>query len=291
MFVVSLIAPPSGEGLDPGLAEAFRGAMGGGDVLWLAPGEAAEFQVAGGDAPGPEVAAEARARGVDLNVVPAANRRKKLLLADMDSTMIEQECVDELADAAGVGPGVAEITERAMNGELDFERALAERVALLRGVPLETIDHVIGERISAAPGAEILVSTMKANGARAALVSGGFTVFARAVSELLGFQEARANVLGVENGRLTGKLEGTVLGPGAKVEALDGMATRLGIGAEDVLAVGDGANDIGMIERAGLGVAMRAKPVVAERARVAVNHGDLTALLFLQGYHRREFVD
>ena len=290
MFVVSLIASPT-TGLDPSLAGHLRDAMDGGDVLWLGTGEAAEFAVRRYSPPATAMAAELRGLEVDLNILPAKNRKKKLILADMDSTMIGQECIDELAEAAGVGAEVAEITERAMNGELDFAEALVERVALLRGLPVEIIDSVLAERITPAPGGATLVATMKAEGSHAALVSGGFTVFAEAVAAKLGFDEARANVLLSENGRLTGEVAPPILGRGAKVDALEDISARLGIGPEDVLAVGDGANDLGMIERAGLGVAMRAKPVVARKARVSVNHGDLTALLYLQGYRRREFAD
>ena len=203
--------------------------------------------------------------------------------------MIGQECIDELADLAGVGPQVAAITERAMRGEIDFEGALAARVALLEGLPEDAMGRVIAERLTLAPGAATLVATMRAHGAHAALVSGGFTAFTAWVAARLGFDEHRANALEIADGRLTGRAARPYLGRQAKVEALEEIAARLGIGARDVLAVGDGANDLGMIERAGLGVAWRAKPVVAERADCRVRHGDLTALLYLQGYERSEF--
>ena len=229
------------------------------------------------------------ALGIDLNLLPDDGRRKRLLLADMDSTMIGQECIDELADLAGVGPQVAVITEAAMRGEIDFEGALEARVALLDGLPEAAIGRVIAERLTLMPGAETLVATMRAHGDYAALVSGGFTAFTSWVASRLHFDEHRANRLEVADGRLTGRAARPYLGREAKVQALEDITAKLGITPQDALAVGDGANDLGMIERAGLGIAFRAKPVVAERAACRVSHGDLTALLFLQGYERSEF--
>lgn len=296
-LVVSLIAAPGR--LDPAALEALRGAWGGAPARWLSGGEAAEFGVAAAPSNLAEVRAEMDALGVDLNLVPhnlvphnlvpGGGRRKRLLLADMDGTMIGQECIDELADLAGVGPEVAAITERAMRGEVDFEGALEARVSLLAGLPEEAIGRVIAERLSLAPGGAALVATMRAHGARAALVSGGFTAFTAWVAARLGFDEHRANQLEVVDGRLTGRARRPYLGREAKVAALEEIAGRMGIGAGDVLAVGDGANDLGMIERAGMGVALRAKPVVAERAPFRVRHGDLSALLYLQGYARADF--
>jgi phosphoserine phosphatase len=204
--------------------------------------------------------------------------------------MIQQECVDELAAAAGVGEQVAAITARAMNGELDFEAALTERVALLQGLPEATIAEVLARRITMMPGGATLVATMRAHGAHAALVSGGFTAFTEAVAATLGFHEHRANTLLVENGALTGAVAQPILGREAKVAALEDLTAKLGLTEDDVLAIGDGANDLGMLQRAGLGVAVHAKPVVQAQAAHAVNHGDLTALLFAQGYARAEFV-
>ena len=287
MFIATLIARPGL--LDPALALSLRNAWGGGDVQWLAPDEAADFALA--EVPGNlwQVWDELQAMGVDLAVQRIEGRRKKMLLADMDSTMIRQECIDELADAAGVGDRVKEITARAMNGDLDFEGALTERVGLLKGLPETVIAEVLESRIILMPGGPVLLATMKAHGAHAALVSGGFTAFTTRIAATLGFDEHRANSLLVENGHLTGEVGRPILGRAAKVQALDEITARLGITPEDVLAVGDGANDLGMLQRAGTGVALHAKPSVQAQCDIRVNHGDLTALLYLQGYARTEF--
>ncbi|MGV8954852.1 MAG: phosphoserine phosphatase SerB, partial [Cypionkella sp.] len=216
-------------------------------------------------------------------------RRKRLLIADMDSTMIQQECIDELADEAGVGAHVAGITARAMNGELEFDAALRERVGLLQGLPERVIAEVIRDRITLMPGARALVTTMKAQGGYAALVSGGFTAFTGAIAAVLGFDEHRANTLIIKDGVLTGEVGAPILGRAAKVQALDEISARLGITLAEAIAVGDGANDLGMLGRAGAGVALHAKPAVQAECDMRVNHGDLTALLFLQGYTREEF--
>ena len=226
---------------------------------------------------------------IDLIVQPAENRRKKMLLAEMDSTMIRQECIDELADHAGVGARVKDITARAMNGELDFEQALHERVALLQGQPASIIDQVLAERIELMPGGTVLLATMRAHGAYAALVSGGFTAFSAVIAEKLGFDTHRANQLLMQDGVLTGKVALPILGRQAKVDALEAFTSSLGISESDVLAVGDGANDLGMLGRAGAGVALHAKPSVAAECDIRVNFGDLTALLYLQGFSKSEF--
>ena len=290
MHVISMITP-AGK-LEPALVASLQSAFGAtDDAVWLSPDEAAEFTV--GQVPGnfSDVQAELAGMSVDLNALPAENRRKKLLIADMDSTMIGQECIDELAAEAGIGEHVAEITARAMNGELDFEEALTERVGLLRGLDAGIIDHVLNTRISHAAGGKTLVATMKAHGAYAALVSGGFVQFTSRVAADLGFDENRANELIVEGGALSGDVARPILGREAKVEALEQISERLRISESDALAVGDGANDLGMIGRAGLGVAVHAKPVVAASAPAQINHGDLTGLLFLQGYARADFAD
>jgi phosphoserine phosphatase len=288
MFVATLIAKPGH--LQPAAAEALRNAWGGGDVVWLSPDEAAEFLMDHRPGNVEDVWRGLQDEGVDLVVQPATNRRKGILLADMDSTMIQQECIDELAEVAGVGDQVRGITKRAMNGELDFEGAIRERVGLLKGLPASMIDTVLATRITDTPGGQVLLATMKANGAYAALVSGGFTMFTAAVAARLGFDENRANTLVVEGDQLTGTVTDPILGREAKVEALEEIAARLGLTDADVLAVGDGANDLGMLHRAGTGVALHAKPAVAAECDIRINHGDLTALLFLQGYDRASFV-
>ncbi|WP_299916219.1 phosphoserine phosphatase SerB [uncultured Roseobacter sp.] len=290
MYTVTLLAAPAARNLEPALVEALRNAWGGGDALWLSPDEVAAFSMDHVPDNRWGVWADVQKQGVDLVVQPTADRRKKMLLADMDSTMIQQECIDELADAAGIGDRVKDITARAMNGELDFEEALRARVGLLKGLPVSTIAQVLAERIDYMPGGRVLLATMKAHGAYAALVSGGFTDFTSAVAATLGFDENRANTLLSEGGVLTGDVGVPILGKQAKVDALVDITARLGISEQDVLAVGDGANDLGMLGRAGTGVALHAKPVVAAECDVRINHGDLTALLYLQGYAASEFV-
>ena len=288
MFTCTLIARPGG--LETHLIDALRNAWGGGDALWLAPGEAAEFGLPNVPENRWQVWDDLQQLGIDMVVQPSAGRRKMMLLADMDSTMIEQECIDELADQAGVGDHVKAITARAMNGELDFNAALTERVALLRGLPVGVIDEVLQHRITYMPGGAVLLATMKANGAHAALVSGGFTAFTEKVAAHLGFDEHRANVLLTDGATLSGQVALPILGREAKVEALNTITARLGLAPADVLAVGDGANDLGMLGLAGTGVALHAKPAVAAQCDMRINHGDLTALLFLQGYTQAQFV-
>ena len=290
MFVVTLLTSPAAPSLETSLVENLRNAWGGGDADWLALGEAAEFSIEKMPSNQWDVWADLQKLGVDLVIQPAAGRKKKMLLADMDSTMIQQECIDELADEAGVGERVKDITAKAMNGELDFEGALDERVGLLKGLPETVIGKVLVERITYMPGGKELLATMKANGAYAALVSGGFTAFTASVAKSLGFDENRANTLLVEDGKLTGKAGRPILGKQAKVDALEEITKRLGLSENEVMAVGDGANDLGMLTRAGAGVALHAKPSVAAECEIRINHGDLTALLFVQGYKKADFV-
>jgi len=288
--VLILIARPGSRALDVAALKAVR-RLAPAEPEWLAEAEALEVPLVS-VAPGLEDTLRHELAGlpVDVAVVPAQNRRKRLLLADMDSTIIEQEVVDELAALAGVGPEVSAITERTMRGELAFEPALRERVALLEGLPATAIEAVIRDRISFSPGGRTLVATMKAHGAFTAIVSGGFTDFTGHVAEALGFESHEANRLVIENGRLTGRVAEPVLGQTAKVEALRRLMAKLGIAADDVIAVGDGANDIAMLQLAGLGVAFHGKPAVRAAADVRIDHADLTALLYLQGYRKAEFV-
>jgi phosphoserine phosphatase len=285
---------PDGSGADaaPILREAVAACGAAEDIDWLSMGRAFDIGFLGEPA-AVRAAAVAAADGAawDINVVPAHRRRKKLLVADMDSTIVGCECLDELAGMAGLKTRVAPITARAMRGEIAFEAALRERLALLKGVALDALERTWKERVRLNPGAESLVATMKAHGAHTILVSGGFTYFTDRVMLEAGFDEARANVL-LDDGRvLTGEASEPIVGREAKLAALEEAVARLGIAFEDALCVGDGANDLAMIRRAGLGVAWHAKPVVAEAAGARIDHGDLAAILYLQGYRDGEIVE
>ncbi len=255
---------------------------------WIEPGSAYDFFLS--EPGGAEASLREALPNVDIVVQPEAHRRKRLLVADMDSTMITVECIDELADYAGLKAEVAEITERAMQGELDFEAALDARVALLSGLDGDVIDRCREERVKLTPGAKTLVRTMRAQGATCLLVSGGFTRFAEPVAEELGFNRALANELLIEAGRLTGKVRRPIVGAAAKRESLIKAMGELGLDRAETMAVGDGANDIPMIEAAGLGVAYHAKPAAAAAADARVVHNDLTALLYAQGIPRSQWV-
>jgi phosphoserine phosphatase len=292
-LVATLVANPSNPVLTPALAERAADAVASTRLYWLADGIACDIPIPDGtDA----VDAERRLREViagqpvDIAVQDAETRRKSFLIADMDSTMIGQECIDELAAEVGLKEKVSEITARAMNGEIAFEPALRERVALLKGLPITVVDEVIEKRITLTPGGRELIATMKARGGYTALVSGGFTVFTNRIGATLGFDENRANILIESDGFLTGAVAEPILGRQAKVDALLDIARRLGISPEDTIAVGDGANDLGMLGIAGSGVALHAKPAVAAEASIRIDHGDLTALLYLQGYRKTDFV-
>lgn len=263
---------------------------------WLSPNEAweAEFgtnEVGAGAELKADVAFALKGLTLDVNVVTAEPqlRRNRLLVADMESTIIQQECLDELADFVGKRERIADITERAMRGELDFEAAIKERVGLLAGLDVAALQEVYDKRVTLMPGAKVLVDTMKANGATCALVSGGFDFFAAKIKDRLGFDDFQANRLDVAGGKLTGRVMEPILGREAKLAALEGYKKKIGLTRALTMATGDGANDLAMIKAAGLGVAFRAKPVVAAEADAAITHGDLTALLYLQGYAKDEF--
>ncbi len=256
---------------------------------WLAPGTACEFRTTDNHILGQVREALASAL-IDVNLVPSANRRKRLLLADMDSTIINCECIDEIADFAGVKPQIAAITERAMRGEIEFESALRERVSLLKGLPESTLAEVFTQRVKLNPGARILVRTMAASGATTALVSGGFTFFTSRVAEAAGFTQNFANTLMIEDGKLSGKVSEPILGREAKRQTLLELAGKAALTTADAIAIGDGANDLAMISQAGLGIAYRAKPIVASQASARLNHADLTAALYLQGFRETELV-
>ncbi len=292
-LVATLVANPSNPVLSPALAEKAHDGVNAAGLYWLADGIACDIALRDGThASNAEAAIRAviGSEPVDVVVQEAETRRKKLLIADMDSTMIGQECIDELAAEVGLKDKVAAITARAMNGEIAFEPALRERVALLKGLPISVVDDVIAKRITLTPGGPELIATMKAKGFYTALVSGGFTVFTSRIAATLGFDENRANLLLEENGTLSGFVTEPILGKQAKVDALNDIAEKLGISPEEAMAVGDGANDLGMIHLAGSGVALHAKPAVAAEAKMRINHSDLTALLYIQGYRKTDFV-
>ncbi|MCM2472057.1 phosphoserine phosphatase SerB [Rhizobium sp. CG5] len=292
-FVATLLANPSNPVLSPALAEQASATLNASGLYWLADGIACDIALRDGtDLGKAEASLRALIAGlpIDLAIQDAETRRKSFLIADMDSTMIGQECIDELAAEVGLKDRVSEITARAMNGEIAFEPALRERVALLKGLPISVVDEVIAKRITLTPGGPELIATMKAKGHYTALVSGGFTVFTSRIAERLGFDENRANILEEQDGILTGTVAEPILGKQAKVDALLEITARLGINAADVIAVGDGANDLGMLELAGSGVALHAKPSVAAQAKIRIDHGDLTSLLYLQGYRKTDFV-
>jgi phosphoserine phosphatase len=294
-LVATLICNPANPALDSTVIDGARAILPeAGPAHWLFDEVAVDIPFAGSEDSTAILKRLHQARGdlpIDIVVQSQIDRRKKLFLADMDSTMIGQECIDELADFAGLKAHVAGITERAMRGEIAFEPALRERVALLRGLPVSVVDEVLKQRIKATPGGRALVMTMRAHGAYTCLISGGFTLFTNAVAAMIGFQENRANELKVADGKLTGEVAEPILGRAAKLATLVELREAFDLDNLDTLVVGDGANDLGMIEAAGLGVAYHAKPAVAAAAAARIDHGDLTALLYAQGYRREEFVE
>jgi len=290
--VATLIAPA----LDDTALKSARAALPrAAEPVWLADGVAADitFSV---EALFDQRAISDRLRealggAIDVVVQPATHRRKKLFLADMDSTMIQQECIDELADYAGLKTHIAAITERAMRGEIAFEPALRERVALLEGLPVSVVEEVLRDRIKLTPGARTLIATMRANGARTCMVSGGFTLFTQPIAVLIGFDQTRANTLTIIDGhKLAGTVAEPIFGRDGKRAVLIELRQEMGIGKDETMAIGDGANDMDMIAEAGLGVAYHAKPKVAAAAPARIDHADLTALLYAQGYRKDEFV-
>jgi phosphoserine phosphatase len=292
-FVATLITNPSNPVLTPSIAEQAAETVKASGLYWLADGIACDIALRDESdirAMEADILAVIGSEPIDLVVQEAETRRKKLLIADMDSTMIAQECIDELAAEVGLKEKVASITSRAMNGEIAFEPALRERVALLKGLPVSVVEDVVAKRITLTPGGLELIATMRAKGYYTALVSGGFTAFTSRIAATLNFHENRANTLLEDKGVLTGLVAEPILGKQAKVDALNDIAGKLGISTDEAIAVGDGANDLGMLHLAGSGVALHAKPTVAAQARMRIDHGDLTALLYIQGYRKTDFV-
>ena len=291
-LVATLVSGPQRRVLSTDLAHRAAQSVGASKTVWLADGIACDLLL-----PAAASASEAEAvlraslfsAPVDVVVQETDGRRKRILIADMDSTMIRQECVDELAQLAGVSDEVRDVTLAAMRGEIPFEESLIRRVALLKGLPASSIGVVMA-RLDYAAGGRTLLATLEANVCYTVLISGGFTAFTAGVAAALGFDEHRANELDIADGRLAGTVRRPILGSNAKLAALDELAARLGIGRNDVIAVGDGANDIPMLAAAGIGVALHAKPAVRHAANVRIDHGDLTALLYLQGYRRSAFL-
>jgi len=294
--ILTLICNPCTADLDGGIVAETAAALRQqgaetGDADWLADGVACDLPFSGIDPQQAEAIASLHLQGfaVDINALENQNRRKKLLIADMDSTIVTGETLDDLAEFAGCGEKVAHITNRAMNGEIRFVDALKERIRLLEGLPVENLERTMNA-VELTPGAETLVRTMKANGAKSMLVSGGFTFFTKRVRDWVGFDADRGNLLEIENDKLTGGVIEPIINKAAKLDTLNAFAANHGVTLEDTLAVGDGANDLPMLKAAGLGVAYHAKPVLIESARVGIEHGDLTALLYLQGYRAKEFI-
>jgi phosphoserine phosphatase len=291
-FVATFVAAPSRPTLSDAFLASAAQVVRATETRWLDAGIAADVFFSEGEiqAVRARLDALAQERQADVIVQPVATRAKKLVIADMDSTLIGQECIDELAGAIGIGPRVADITERAMRGEIEFEGALRERVALLANLPISVIDEVLRDRITLNAGAKTLAATMRARGGYFAIVSGGFTPFTGEIARRIGAHEHRANTLEIDGERLTGRVVEPILGADAKLEALRDISGKLGAAPEQTMAVGDGANDLPMLRASGLGVAYYAKPKVAAAADARIRHADLTALLYAQGILRSEFV-
>jgi phosphoserine phosphatase len=298
-YAVVLTGAPGAATLDAATIEAVRLQLTGREVIrehWLAPGDAWEALLVAEETTDVAplkgyISAALGSAPIDVNIVAdePAPRRKKLLVADMESTIIEQECLDELAARVGLRERIGDITARAMRGELDFAAALRERVALLKGLDAAILEDIYASRVSLMPGAATLVATMRRHGAHCALVSGGFSFFSERIAARLHFDSQQANTLEIVDGKLAGSVREPILGREAKLASLKRLTRALQLAPSDTLAVGDGANDLSMLRAAGLGVAFRAKPIVAAAAAARIEHGDLTALLYLQGYARHEF--
>ncbi|MCY4151999.1 MAG: phosphoserine phosphatase SerB [Aestuariivita sp.] len=292
MYTATLIVAKASGSLDQDVVEHLCEHWDGRPILWLGVGEAAEFELALIPCDLEDIWQSLQNRGIDLVLQPSETRQKAMLFADMDSTIIQQESLDEIVLAAGVGGDqVKEITARAMNGELDFSEALAARVLLLKGQSSEVIDIVLENSITVSSGARVLVNTMRANGHYAVLVSGGFSPIASRVAQDVGFDEFFANEFALKDGVFTGEVVPPIVDRGFKRAALESTASRRGISQSGVIAVGDGANDLDMLAAAGTGVAMHAKPTVAQSCDIKINQADLRALLYIQGYRRSQFVD
>jgi phosphoserine phosphatase len=290
MFVATLITNPTAPVLTPALVEKVANTIGSKSVYWLADCIAVDMLFNSDPKEAEQQIAQVlMGKPVDIIIQNVEGRRKKLLIADMDSTMIGQECIDELADMVGLKDHVSKITARAMNGEIPFESALRDRVALLKGLNANVVKQVIRERITLTSGGRELIATMKRNGGYTALVSGGFTSFTGPIAAMLGFDENQANILEEADGVFVGTVREPILGRQAKADALEVLCKKLEISMDDAMAVGDGANDLSMIQRAGSGVALHAKPSVAAQAKHRIDHGDLTALLYMQGYRKADF--
>ena len=290
MSVLCLIANPAEPALTPGLITGIQRQLGG-EINWLARGIACEIIAPGAKDPLSIAKQMLKEYPVDAVLLPKHGRRKKLLLADMDSTMIEQECIDELADALGIKERIAAITRKAMDGKLDFKQALATRVELLRGLDLAIMKQVRRERITLAPGGRVLVRTMREHGAFCELVSGGFTIFADYFARRIGFDSAVANRLEFDrNEKLTGRVIPPIVDAATKTQRLETLTRELAISPHATIAVGDGANDLPMLKKAGMGVALHAKPSVAKEAPHSLIHADLSALLYMQGYDEEQFI-
>ncbi len=290
MSVLCLIANPDEAGLTPEIVRAIH-AETGGEINWLARSIACEI-ISPKSNSALEIARKMLLNmALDAVLVPKSSRRKKLLLADMDSTMINEECIDELADRLGLREKISQITAQAMRGEIEFDQALSTRVMLLKGLERKTLEQVRRQQITLAPGGRVLVQTMKAYGAHSALISGGFSFFADYFAKRIGFDHASANVLEFDqNDRLTGTVKKPIINSSSKVRRLNELAIKLDISLSQTIAVGDGANDLEMLKTAGMGVALHAKPSVAASAPFRIDHGDLSALLYMQGYSEEEFV-